>query len=138
MKRKHLIGLFLLVSSFTLVVCIIIVNYRMREPKHEEYYTDVNNVTVDIDFKDGGFVSVNSNVTIHEYDGNIVSIRVPVDILWAFDIPDRYGDRVYTLSEDDVNEIIEYLDQLKDDANNETIDAIIDILLDEWYAYTPT
>lgn len=110
----------------------------MREPKHEEYYTDVNNVTVDIDFKDGGFVSVNSNVTIHEYDGNIVSIRVPVDILWAFDILDRYGDRVYTLSEDDVNEIIEYLDQLKDDANNETIDAIIDILLDEWYAYTPT
>lgn len=96
-------------------------------------------VPVDIDAGDGGYYSAMSSIEIHRgKDGKIEWVSIPIDYILAYDIPDRYGDKVYTLSEKDVLDIIDLLNSVKDETNEADIQLILDILLDEYYQYTPT
>ena len=64
---------------------------------------------VNIESKDGGFYSTNTDLTLHYYDGDLSHATVSSPTLLSFKVPDKYEDGVVVFSGAELNKLIEYV-----------------------------
>lgn len=105
-----------------------------------EHIDEYEYIITDIDLGDDGFLSTISNMEVHrstETD-EINYIVVRKGALLAFDIPKWANSRIYTVSKDDIDIVIEMLEAIRREYPEIDIDVILEKLTDRWYEYTPT
>lgn len=64
---------------------------------------------VNIESKDGGFYSTNTDLTLHYYDGDLSHATVSSPTLLSFKVPDKYEDGVVVFSGAELNKLIEHV-----------------------------
>lgn len=63
---------------------------------------------VNIESKDGGFYSTNTDLTLHYYDGDLSHATVSSPTLLSFKVPDKYEDGVVVFSGAELNKLINF------------------------------